>query len=151
MLRLIRSRFLRLLGFGLCLLAAAVSSLASGATLILCEEPDGCVEIELVASGAATSSGCSGHEHELPASNSSNGQNLEACQCADTVIACSSDTVRPDKGGNPSVSPHDVTIVDAPSPRMVDAWDSIEIVIRPAAPSIFSRPHYSQRSVVLRI
>jgi hypothetical protein len=92
----IRSRFARLLGFGLSLLAATVSSLAGGAMLIRCEEPDGCVQIELVARTSASSTACGGHEHEAPPI-APDGDALSH-PCKDTVIASFSEEARPGKG-----------------------------------------------------
>ena len=91
---MIRLRFGRLLGFGLSLLAAGVSSLAGGALLIRCEEPDGCVQIELVARSSASSTACGGHEHE--ASIAPAGDALSH-PCKDTVIASFSEEARPEK------------------------------------------------------
>jgi hypothetical protein len=91
----IRSRFARRLGFGLSLLAAVVTSLAGGALLIRCEEPDGCIQIELVARSSASSTACGGHEHEAPPTAPA-GDALPH-PCKDTLIASFSEEARPEK------------------------------------------------------
>ncbi len=149
-----RSRFARSVGFGVCLFAAAVSSLANGITLILCAEPDGCFELELAAKGASTSSACSGHEHELSprdaAESRADSESVDACPCTDTVIASLSDTVRPGKGKSPSMQGREAPLADRPLLQVAVQRDCVEFP-KCLAPCVICRPRHSQRSVVLRI
>lgn len=116
-----RSRIARLLGFGLGLLAAVVSSLAGGAMLIRCEEPDGCVQFELVARSAASSTACGGHEHEA-APVAPDGAALSH-PCKDTVIASLSEEARTEKGVQLSSKFREAVAVSVASPSFPSARD----------------------------
>jgi hypothetical protein len=142
-----RSRIARLLGFGLSLLAATVSSLAGGALLILCEEPDGCVQIELVARSSASSTACGGHEHEAPPV-AHDGAALSH-PCKDTVIASLSEEARTEKGVQLSSKYRDAAPVSVASPSFPSARD----VLAPprVVPRCKHRVYLVPSSVVLRI
>jgi len=139
----IRSRFARRLGFGLSLLAATVSSLAGGALLVLCEEPDGCVQIELVARTSASSTACGGHEHEAPPI-APDGDALSH-PCKDTVIASFSEEARPGKAVQLSAKFRDAALpsvaalpfasareVCAPS-RVIPRWCTHRVLVVPSS------------------
>ena len=147
---MIRSRLARALAFGLSLFATAISSVASGATLVLCAEPDGCVELEVIAPGQALSSGCGGHEHEDPDPEPLDSPDVDSCPCTDTVIEASTDNLRPDKSKIGWAPSHESTPTQVPSPRIASDRGGFESLgCKAARPS--SRSLLSQRSVVLRI
>ena len=142
-----RSRIAQKLGFGLSLLAAVVSSLAGGALLIRCEEPDGCVQIELVARTSASSTACGGHEHEAPPTAPS-GDALSH-PCKDTLIASFSEEARPEKSVQVSSKFRDAA---PPSFAMPPFMSSREALAPPRVVTSFGhRVLVVPSSVVLRI
>lgn len=147
---MIGSRLARALGFGLSLFATAISSVASSATLVLCAEPDGCVELEVFAPGQGTLPACGGHEHEVPATTQDDVEELGPCPCRDTVIATSADNLRPEKSkswwanGSETMLPHSSFL------QIAVVRNGFE-PSNPDAHRLPCRARHSQRSVVLRI
>jgi len=148
------------LGFGLSLLAAAASSLAGGATLIRCEEPDGCVEIEFVARSAMGATACGGHEHEEAEAREASSPSSDPADridpvgttshpCEDTVIASLSDAVRLEKRLSLPAKWFELAPIVAPALRSFGARDSIESVIRSSRRDR-APPRHRPSSVVLR-
>lgn len=148
---MLRSRLLRLVGFTLSLLAATISSLASGVTIIRCEEPDGCVEIELVSRATPKTAVCGDHEHETPSAGAAESLSQESCPCVDTVIASLADAVL--RGGNDRALLTDhAAILALPSmPFLFGAERRPDHRPLTAARPVEHHQRYSQRSVVLRI
>ena len=152
---MIRSRIARAIGFGLGFFAACVASFPSSLTLVLCEEPDGCVELEFVARGEDTSAGCGDHEHELHREAPGDAHQhapegdgeVGSCPCDDTILVAHADTVRPDKVR--SAAPHAPIVADrAPRPLFfVHSHESVRL----AAPRVRGPFPPPLRSVVLRI
>ena len=148
---LLRSRFLRPLGFTLSLLAAAISSLAGEAVIIRCEEPDGCVEIELVSRATPKGAACSDHGHEAAPAVADEPLSHESCLCVDTVIASISGAVLRDEGGRESLVDRVAVLAIQLTPLQVVAVHRRDLSMLPASPAVDQRGHYSRRSVVLRI
>ncbi|MBL8841888.1 MAG: hypothetical protein JNL90_10215 [Planctomycetes bacterium] len=145
------TRFMRFIGFTLSLLAATISSLASGATIIRCEEPDGCVEIELVSNATPKAAVCGDHEHETPSTSGAESVTHGSCPCVDTVIASLADAVL--RGGNDRalLTDHAAILGLHSAPLLVVAERRPDHRPLTAARPVDHRQRYSQRSVVLRI
>lgn len=144
-----RSRIWARLGYGLGLVSAAISALLSGPVLVLCEEPDGCFEIEMVARASSMRPECGGHEHESPPATSAGNGSVGACPCEDTVIASLSDTVRPEKARDLAARHRDASPVVAETLPITVPADRVEIAQRPSSRACLGT-RYSRRSVVLR-
>ena len=147
---MIRSRFTRLLGFGLSLLAALLSLAASGSTLVLCEEADGCVELEFLANGASACSDCASHEHESAPARPSAPSELKSSRCDDTVIAYSSDVARSEKGPRVSLPSRVVLVVPSLFVRTSSTATSPFVAMSRSSVACGSL-RTCQESIVLRI
>jgi len=108
------TRIARRLGFGLALVASALLSLAHGFVLVLCAEPDGCIELEFVEAGDPTTASCVPDEHEdAPAGELGVS---EASPCEDTVIAA---LTTPMPGKPAKVA--SIELPSSPSPAAIDS------------------------------
>lgn len=155
--RLRPSRTTRSIAFALSLIATAILALANGFSVVLCVEPDGCVEIEFVAAGDSSSASCVEHEHE-PERLVASARTLSAeCPCVDTVLVTLLDSARakPAKAKS-EVAPESASIsppslaasLEFVAPRDRATESPISSLRTPSRLRSYSS--YSRESVVLR-
>ena len=151
------SRITRTFALALSLIATTILALANGFSVVLCAEPDGCVELELVAAGDSSRASCVEHEHEperLPA-----GERALSCECPceDTVLVLLADSAR----AKPAKLKQDVAPESGPgsAPLLADSLAFVApcdrgpgSLLAPSRTSARVRSYssYSRESVVLR-